>query len=59
MNDEPMLYGQPARRLPNCGRDAETNRARYFWQSRMTTSGRRAPLPELVDLPALAKAVRQ
>lgn len=59
MNDEPMLHGQPARKLPDCGRYSEINRARYFWQSRMTANGRRAPLPELADLLALAKAVRR
>lgn len=58
MDTEPMLYGQPIKRLPACGRDAETNRARAFWQSRMTTAGTRAPLPDLTDLVALAKAVR-
>lgn len=59
MNTEPMLYGQPIRRLPTCGADSETNRARAFWQSRMSAGGNRAPLPDLVDLHALARKVRR
>jgi hypothetical protein len=34
------------------------NRARAFWQSRQTTVGHVAPVPELVDLHALAADIR-
>lgn len=54
----PTVYGvqvQPS----SCGRTANENRARAFWQSRMTTVGSGiAEPPPLVDIHALAEAVR-
>ncbi len=38
-----------------CRNDAT---ARNFWQSRMTTTGKRAPLPPLVDINQLARDLR-
>lgn len=36
----------------------DRNRERAFWQSRMTSAGKRADAPELADIHALARAVR-
>lgn len=44
------------------GSDGRAMRAldeRKFWQSRMTANGKVAPLPQLVDLMAMAKDIRR
>lgn len=58
MNDQPMLYGRPVVNT-GCGRLAMQTRERAFWQSRMTVAGGRAEPPELTDLEALARAIKQ
>ena len=40
------------------GREASELDARIFWQSRGTVDGKVLPLPELTDIPALARDVR-
>ena len=57
MNYYPMLNGRQVRN-DGCGRLAEDNRARSFWQSRMTTTDNGpAEPPELTDIRALAAAL--
>lgn len=58
MNSAPMLYGRELTN-PGCGRLAMQTRERAFWQSRMTVTGGRAEPPELTDLEALARAIKQ
>lgn len=58
MNTFPMLKGNQVRN-DGCGRTGELNRARYFWQSRMTRAGQPAPPPELTDIAALARDIRR
>lgn len=36
----------------------DRNRARAFWQSRMTKAGARAELPDIIDIHDLARAIR-
>lgn len=57
MNTIPMLRGQQVRN-DGCGRQAVINTERAFWQSRMTTAGKRAEPIELADLRELARKVR-
>lgn len=57
MNTRPMLYGKEI--ANTCGRAACQTGERAFWQSRMTTAGRRAEPVELVDLEQLARDVRR
>jgi len=40
------------------GREASELDARVFWQSRSTVDGKAPPLPELTDIPAMARDVR-
>jgi hypothetical protein len=40
------------------GLEAAEAAARAFWQSRATINGIAPPLPDLVDVPALAREVR-
>lgn len=35
------------------------NRARAFWQSRQTTAGALAPVPELADIAGIARTIRR
>lgn len=57
MNTIPMIKGDQVQ-AQTCGRTACALDAAKFWQSRMTSGGKVAPLPELTDLRELAKAVR-
>lgn len=62
MNTEPFLrYGGFVGPLtnPGCGLLGMKNVEQAFWQSRLTTTGRRAELPELTDLRELAKDIRR
>lgn len=53
----PTIRGQQVQ--PNtCGLLAMDNHATAFWQSRETVAGHRANPPRLIDIPALAQAVR-
>lgn len=61
MNTTPRLRWDGAdRRLTNygCGLMGLENDRLAFWQSRATVAGRRAELPELTDLDALARQIR-
>lgn len=62
MNTTPLLnwHGRVVR-IDNhgCGRIGLQNDAMAFWQSRMTTAGNRAELPQLADIPAIAQEVRR
>lgn len=58
MHTTPILQGRPVNRT-TCGRLANQNRERSFWQSRMTVAGGRAEPVDLVDLRALARDVRR
>lgn len=58
MNCFPMLMGQQVRN-DGCGRLADENRIRSFWQSRMTAAGDRAEPPQLTDITALAQQIRR
>lgn len=57
MNTSPMLHGKPVN-YQGCGRLGAENTALAFWQSRMTVTAGRAEVPALVDLAALARAIR-
>ncbi|QJI53035.1 hypothetical protein XccvBFoX4_gp81 [Xanthomonas phage FoX4] len=57
MNTIPMIKGAQLQ-ANTCGRTACALDAAKFWQSRMTVGGKVAPVPQLVDLRELAKAVR-
>lgn len=57
MNPSPHLHRKEITN-PGCGFVAMENTARAFWQSHMTVAGKPAPLPELADIPALARAIR-
>lgn len=52
------LYGVEVQ-AQTCGRMACENDAIAFWQSRMTTDGRRAEPLQLTDIPQLAKDIRR
>lgn len=52
--NHPVLKGKQVAQY-SCGRQAEENRERSFWQSRMTTAGARAELPQLTNIRALAR----
>lgn len=58
MNCFPMLMGRQVRN-DGCGKLANENRIRSFWQSRMTTAGDRAEPPQLTDITALAQQIRR
>ena len=58
MNWYPMLMGQQIRN-DGCGKLANENRIRSFWQSRMTAAGDRAEPPQLTDITALAQQIRR
>lgn len=53
------MYQQLLKLAGNPRHLALINEERTFWQSRMTTNGKAAPLPELTDIHALAKEVRK
>lgn len=53
-----MLKGNQVRN-DGCGRMGELNRARYFWQSRMTRAGDRAEPIEVVNIAELATSIRK
>jgi hypothetical protein len=57
MNPSPRKHGQEIPAYTD-NRIALDNAARYFWQSFMTRDGARAELPNLTDIPKLARAIR-
>jgi hypothetical protein len=57
MNPSPRKWGQEIPALTNHVESMQ-NAARIFWQSRMTRAGARAELPNLTDIPKLARAIR-
>lgn len=57
MNSAPMLLGSTLP-ITGCGREAASNAARAFFQSRMVRGGQVPPLPELTDIRALAISLR-
>ncbi len=58
MNTSPRLHGKVIdSRMLTCGTSALRNDAAAFWQSRMTTAGRRAPLPQLIDIERFARGL--
>lgn len=58
MNYFPILMGQQVRN-DGCGKLANENRIRSFWQSLMTLAGNRAEPPQLTDITALAQQIRR